>query len=209
MMKFSRSQISSALAFVFIVGGVFILSFVRINPNTNTPIIASEHASIEQQTVEHYANKYRHNYNHYYGQSSLVKLDNERYPHVYLNVKSFGPYQSQIRHLMSSWNHKVGYDILKNSTTGISLQLSQTKQNGIIIINETHKLRQGNYLTNMRAIKQNKISLSLPAKTKKALVIKLLARELKHCLGVKNDNYHDLTLTANDLATIYHSLVLI
>lgn len=212
MKRFSRSQICNALMCIFIAGGVFLLSFVRINPNTNTPIIASEHTSIEQQTVETYANKYRHAHNQYYGQSSLVKLDNERYPHVYLNLKSFGKYQPQVKKLMLTWNHKVGYDIFKNVATGISLQLNYSpKQNGIVIVNNTHNLKQGNYLTNMQAIKQDQISLTLPikAKTNKALTVKLIARELKHCLGIKSNTYQDLTITANDLATIYHSLVLI
>lgn len=212
MKQFLNGRIKQMFLLIFVAGGAFLLSFIRINPNTNTPIIGSEHASIEQQTVETYANKYRNHRNLYCGKSSLVKTSNDSYAHVYLNTKSFGEYKPEVKRLMRKWNKKVGYDIFKDVSNGISLKLNyRSNKHGIVSITDTHNLKQGNYLTNLRDVSQDQIVINLPVKYKnnKQLVNKLLAQELKRCLGINTGNLQSPIITKDDLATIYHTLEVI
>lgn len=214
MKRLSQKQLRN-VSFCFIVafafGGIIGTSSFRINTNTNTPIIATEHASIEKQTVETYANKYRNHRNEYYGESSLVKLADDSYAHVYLNTKSFGTYQPEVKKIMAQWNKQVGYEIFKNATDGISLDIVYHPNHGISTVTDTHILQQGSYLKSLKDVNEDQITLNLPRDVKhnKKLVTKLLSLELKHCLGIKTNNIDDTTITKSDLATIYHSIELI
>lgn len=198
-------------AFIAVLGGAFLVSFVQPNPNTNTPIIATEHASIEKQTVETNANKYHKHRNEYYGESSLVKLANDSYAHVYVNTASFGTYQPAVKKIMNNWNQQVGYDIFKNAAKGVKLSIKYHSNNkGISTITTTHVLEQGSYLKSLKDVNQDQIELNLPkrAKNDPKLVTDLISLELKHCLGVKTSDLNDTKITKSDLATVFNSLEL-